>query len=70
MPKLAIMDSLRLRWKRSIPADALKSSSLFDLKEGEEIVLTYTSASDKMKFYQNSYARASKFRNDKYPDNS
>jgi len=51
MPKLPIIDSLRQRWKRSIPSDALKAGHILNLREGEAIVLTYTSAADKMKIF-------------------
>jgi hypothetical protein len=51
MPKLPIIDSLRQRWKRSIPFDVLKTNSVLNLKEGESIIVTYTSAADKMKIF-------------------
>ncbi len=51
MPKLSIIDSLRQRGKRSIPSDILKAGSILSLEEGSEILLTYTSAVDKMKFF-------------------
>lgn len=51
MPKLPILDSLRRRWKRSISSGILKLSPVFDVKGGEEIVITYTSTSDKMKVF-------------------
>jgi hypothetical protein len=53
MPKLSFMDSLLRRGKRSIPSDILKSGPVLNLKEGEEAVLIYTSASDKMKVFSN-----------------
>jgi len=51
MPKLAVIDSLRQRWKRSIPPDILKADPVLNIREGEAIVLTYTSAADKMKVF-------------------
>jgi len=51
MPKLPIIDSLRKRWKRSIPSDVLKAGPVLNLREGESTVLTYTSAADKMKIF-------------------
>jgi hypothetical protein len=51
MPKLSFIDSLLRRGKRSIPSDNLKASSILNLGEGDEILLTYTSAVDKMKFF-------------------
>jgi len=49
MPNLSIMDSLRRMWKRSVPSSILKSGPLLNVREGEQIVVTYTSAADKMK---------------------
>jgi len=51
MPKLPIIDSLRRRWKRSIPSNILKAGSTVNLREGESIIVTYTSAADKMKVF-------------------
>jgi len=51
MPKLSIIDSLREKWKRSIPSDVLKSGPAINFMEGEEIVVIYTSAVDKMKIF-------------------
>jgi len=51
MPKLSFIDSLLRRGKRSIPSDILKAGSILNLSEGDEILLTYTSAVDKMKFF-------------------
>ena len=51
MPKLPIIDSLRQRWKRSIPSDILKAGPVLNLREGESAILTYTSAADKMKVF-------------------
>jgi len=51
LPKLSIIDSLRKRWKRSIPSDVMKPGLAIDVMEGDEIVVTYTSAVDKMKFF-------------------
>jgi len=51
MPKLPIIDSLRQRWKRSIPSDALKAGPVLNLREGESKIVTYTSAADKMKVF-------------------
>jgi len=51
MPKLPIINSLRQRWKRSIPSDVLKAGPVLNLREGESVVLTYTSAADKMKIF-------------------
>jgi len=51
MPKLSFIDSLLRRGKRSIPSDVLKAGSILNLDEGDEILLTYTSAVEKMKFF-------------------
>jgi len=51
MPKLPIIDALRQKWKRSFPSDVLKVSPVLNVMEGDEIVVTYTSAVDKMKFF-------------------
>ena len=51
MLKLSFIDSLLRREKRSIPYDILKAGSILNLDEGDEILLTYTSAVDKMKFF-------------------
>jgi len=51
MPKLSIINSLRRRWKRSIPSDILKASPALNLGEGEVSLVTYTSAADKMKAF-------------------
>jgi hypothetical protein len=48
---LPIIDSLRKKLKRSIPSDVLKASPAIAVTEGDEIVVTYTSAVDKMKFF-------------------
>jgi len=48
---LPIIDSLRKKLKRSIPSDVLKPDPAIDVAEGDEIVVTYTSAVDKMKFF-------------------
>jgi len=50
-PNLSITDSQRQRWKRSIPPNLLKSGPVLDIKEGEAIIVTYTSAADKMKVF-------------------
>jgi len=51
MPKLSVINSLKRRWKRSVPSNILKTGSVFNLREGEEMVVTYTSAADKMSFF-------------------
>jgi len=51
MPKLPIINSLRQKWKRSIPSDILKAGPVLNLREGESTILTYTSAADKMKIF-------------------
>jgi hypothetical protein len=51
MPKLSFVDSLLRRGKRSIQSDILKAGSVLNLSEGDEVLLTYTSAVDKMKFF-------------------
>lgn len=53
MSGLSIIDSLLRTGKRSIPSDILKPGPVLNLKEGEEAVLIYTSASDKMKVFSN-----------------
>jgi len=51
MPKLSIINALRQRWKHSIPSDVLKASPVLNLREGEAVILTYTSATDKMNVF-------------------
>jgi hypothetical protein len=51
MPKLPIINSLRQRWKGSIPSYVLKNSSVINLREGEAVILTYTSGVEKMKVF-------------------
>jgi hypothetical protein len=51
LPKLSIIDSLRKKLKQSIPSDVLKPGPTVDVIEGDEIVVTYTSAVDKMKIF-------------------
>jgi len=51
MPKLSFIDSLLRRGKRSIPSDVLKAGPVLNLKEGEAIIVTYTSAADKLKVF-------------------
>jgi len=51
MPKLPIINSLRQRWKRSIPSDILKAGPVLNIREGETIIAMYTSAADKMKIF-------------------
>jgi hypothetical protein len=51
MPKLPIINSLRQKWKRSIPSDVLEAGPVLNLREGESIIVTYTSAADKMKIF-------------------
>jgi len=48
MPKLSFINSLLRRGKRSIPSDILKAGSALSPSEGDEVILTYTSAVDKM----------------------
>ena len=51
MPKLSIINSLRRRWKYSIPSNILETGYLLNVKEGEATIVTYTSAADKMKVF-------------------
>lgn len=51
MPKLSFIDSLLRKGKRFIPSDTFETASVLNLSEGDEILLTYTSAVDKMKFF-------------------
>jgi hypothetical protein len=51
MPKLPIINSLRQKWKRSIPSGVLEAAPILNLREGESIIVTYTSAADKMKIF-------------------
>ncbi len=51
MPKLSFIGSLLRRGKGSIPSDVLKAGPVLNLREGEQAVLTYTSAADKMKVF-------------------
>ena len=49
MPNLSIIDFQK--WKRSISSKLLKTGPVLDLREGESIIATYTSAADKMKVF-------------------
>jgi len=51
MPKLPIINSLRQKWRRSIPSGVLEAAPVLNLREGESIIVTYTSAADKMKIF-------------------
>lgn len=51
MPEFRVLDSLRETWRRSIPSGVFKASPVLNLREGEAVVLTYTSAADKMKIF-------------------
>jgi len=51
MPKLPIIDFLRLRRKLSIPSDVLKAGPVLNIREGQQIIVTYTPAADKMKVF-------------------
>jgi hypothetical protein len=46
-----IIDSLRQRWKRSISSDLVKAGPALNLREGEMVIVTYTSASEKMNLF-------------------
>jgi KaiC/GvpD/RAD55 family RecA-like ATPase len=49
MPNLSIINFRE--WKRSIPFDLLKAGPIFNVKEGESIIVTYTSAAEKMRIF-------------------
>jgi len=51
MPVLNILDSLRRGSRHSVTSDFLRASSILNVREGESIFITYTSASDKMKVF-------------------
>jgi len=51
MPKLSFIDSLLGRGKRSIPSDILKGDSALNFREGEAVIVLYTSVADKMKIF-------------------
>lgn len=51
MSKLSFIDSLLRRGKRSIPYDALKTGSVLNIKEGEQVILTYSSVANKIKVF-------------------
>jgi hypothetical protein len=51
MPNWSVINSLRQKLKRSGPFEGLEAGFGFDVREGEEIVITYTPAMDKMKFF-------------------
>jgi DNA-binding Lrp family transcriptional regulator len=51
IPNLSVIGSQRRRWKRSIPSDILKAGPVLDVREGDSIITTYTSAADKMKVF-------------------
>ncbi len=51
MSILPIRNSLRRRWKRSISPFRAEPGPVLSIAEGEEVVVTYTSAVDKMKVF-------------------
>ena len=51
MPSWAIINSLRHKFRHSTSSKDLEDSFDFDLKEGEEIIITYNLRMDKMKFF-------------------
>ncbi len=51
MPKLSFINSLLRREKHPIPSDALKAGPVLNVREGENVIVLYTSASDKMKIF-------------------
>jgi len=51
MPKLSFIDSLLRSGKRFIPTNILQPSPVVNFREGESKILTYASASNKMKFF-------------------
>jgi hypothetical protein len=51
MPNWSVINSLRQKLQRSVSLKGLEGGLGFDLREGEEIVMTYTTAMDKMKFF-------------------
>jgi len=51
MPNWSVINSLRQKLKRSVSLKGLEGGLGFDLREGEEIVITYTTPMDKMKFF-------------------
>jgi len=53
MPKLSVTSFLRPRWTRSVPSEPLKLGSVLNIREGEQIIVTYTSAANKMKVFAN-----------------
>jgi len=51
IPNSSIIDSQRRRWKRSIPPNLLKAGPVLNVRGGDSIITTYTSAADKMKIF-------------------
>ncbi len=51
MSKLSIINFLRQKCRRSVSTDVFKASPVVSVGEGEAIILTYTSAADKMKVF-------------------
>jgi hypothetical protein len=51
IPNLSVIDSQRRRWKGSIPSDLWETGPVLDVKERDSIIVTYTSATDKMKVF-------------------
>jgi hypothetical protein len=51
MPKLSFMDSLLRKGKFSIPSDILKAGPILNVGEGEQVILTYSSAENKIKVF-------------------
>ena len=48
---MPLIEFLRQRGKRFISSDILKAGPVLNLREGEQIIATYTSAADKMKIF-------------------
>jgi len=51
MANSSVIDFQRRTWKHSIPSDLLKVGPVLNVREGEESIAMYTSATDKMKIF-------------------
>jgi len=50
-PNFSVIDSQRRTWKRLISPNLLKAGPVLNIREGDSIIATYTSAADKMKVF-------------------
>jgi DNA-binding Lrp family transcriptional regulator len=50
-PSFPVIDSQKRRWKNAFPSNFLETGSVLDVREGDSVIATYTSAADKMKVF-------------------